>query len=228
MLVMAALSALVGSAQAAPPNYDAERAAMVVHLRKQSITNEGVLRAMGRVPRHSFVSTALLPRAYLDVDLPMGRGQVMSRPYVTALMAQVLDPRPGSKILEVGTGSGYLSAVLAEITPNVYTIDMRTELARSAQVRLRSLEYGRVHVRGGDACHGWEQYAPFDGIVVNCAAEVVPEQLLAQLRDDGRLVIPIGHGPEQTLTCMRKSKSGKLRAETIMTIRVSPMTCRGR
>jgi len=200
---------------------------MVGRLRKQRITNARVLTAMARVPRHSFVSDALRSRAYEEVDLPIGRGQVMCRPYVTALMAQVLDPTPGSKILEVGTGSGYLSAVLAEITPNVYTVDMRVELLREAQARLRSLHYDGVQTRAGDACRGWQRHAPFDGIVVNCAAEFVPESLIEQLRDGGRLVMPIGHGPEQTLNTFRKS-GNMLQIHAIMTMRVSPMICRRR
>ncbi|MGD0110734.1 MAG: protein-L-isoaspartate(D-aspartate) O-methyltransferase [Armatimonadota bacterium] len=225
VLVAVAAFTLVSSAYARAPDYRSERADMVARLRKQKITNERVLQAMGRVPRHSFVSDTVRSRAYSDAELPIGRGQVMCSPYVTALMAQVLDPRPGSKILEVGTGSGYLSAVLAEITPNVYSVDVHTDLVHAAQARLRSLHYSRVRFRSGAACQGWQQNGPFDGIVVNCAAEVAPEPLIAQLRDGGRLVIPIGHGPEQTLNCMRKS-GGRLRAETIMSIRVTPMTCR--
>jgi protein-L-isoaspartate(D-aspartate) O-methyltransferase len=198
---------------------------MVSRLRKLRITNERVLQAMGRVPRHLFVSDAARSRAYSDADVPIGGGQVMCSPYVSALMLQVLDPRPGSRILEVGTGSGYLSAVLSEITPNVYSADIHSDLVHAAQARLQSLHYSRVRFRSAPACEGWQQQGPFDGILVNCAAEVVPEPLIAQLRDGGRLVIPVGHGPEQTLNCMRKS-GGRLRAETIMSIRVTPMTCR--
>jgi protein-L-isoaspartate(D-aspartate) O-methyltransferase len=223
-LLVVAMIAVAGAAQAGARVFESERAAMVGRLRRQRITNPRVLDAMSKVPRHLFVEGARRNQAYDDTELSLGGGQVMASPYVTALMAQVLDPQPGARLLEVGTGSGYLSAVLSQITPNVYTVDMRADLARSAQTRLRSLKYTQVTFRSGDACQGWAQQGPFDGIVVNCAAEAVPEPLIAQLKNGGRLVIPIGQGPEQTLNCMRKS-GGKLRCETIMSIRVSPMVC---
>lgn len=227
ILLVVAVVTIVGAAQAGSRAFDSERAAMVARLRRQHITNPRVLDAMGKVPRHLFVGEARRAQAYEDAEISLGGGQVMSSPYVTALMAQVLDPQPGARLLEVGTGSGYLSAVLSEITPHVYTIDMRADLSKAAQARLHSLKYEQVSFRSGNACRGWAQQGPFDGIVVNCAAEVVPEPLIAQLKNGGRLVIPVGQGPEQTLNCMRKS-GGKLRCETVMSVRVSPMVCQHR
>ena len=223
----AALLGLAALASAGPPDYGPERAAMVARLQAQKplISNRLVLTAMAKVPRHLFVDGAARAQAYEEVDIPFGDGQVLCRPHVAALMAQALDPRPGSKILEVGTGSGYLSAVLAEITPHVYTVEMQPHLAKAAEARLRSLNYRSVRSRTGRGCQGWADHAPFDGIVVNCAAEQTPDVLIAQLREGGRLVIPIGVGPEQTLNCMRKS-DGRLRAETVIATRVSPMLCR--
>jgi len=226
--VLLSSSALVALAWAGSLDYAAERAAMVRRLRKQGISNEHVLRAMGKVPRHLFVDDARRAQAYADVDIPLGSGYVMCSPYVVALMAQVLDPKPGTRILEVGTGSGYFSAVLAEITPQVYTVDMRAEVAAAARTRLRALR-SPVLSRTGPACKGWPEAAPFDAIVVTCAAEGAPEPLVAQLQNGGRLVIPIGHGPEQTLNCMRKSSSEsgpRLRSVTVSAkIRVAPMVC---
>jgi protein-L-isoaspartate(D-aspartate) O-methyltransferase len=202
---------------------------MVQQLRKQGITNERVLAAMAKVPRHLFVDEGDRGKAYAEAEIPLGSGQVMCSPYAAALMAQVLDPRPGTRVFHVGTGSGYLAAVLAEITPQVYTMDMRAEIAQQAQLRLRSLGYSSVRCRTGPACQGWPSLASFDAIVVTCAAERVPEALIAQLRDGGRLVIPIGHGPEQTLNCLRKSTSEtgpRLKCLTIAArIHVAPMVC---
>jgi len=227
MLATAAVCMLVGLAYAGPPDFAAERAAMVARLRKQRITNERVLNAMARVPRHMFMDPAQRMRAYDDTEIPLGSSQVMCRPFVAALMAQALNPRSDAKILEVGTGSGYLAAVLAEMTPQVYSVDARTNISREAQAHLQSLDYTSINCRIANACQGWPQHAPFDGIIVTCAADAVPEALVSQLREGGKLVIPIGHGPEQTLNCMRKS-AGKLRSETIATIRVSPMICQRR
>jgi protein-L-isoaspartate(D-aspartate) O-methyltransferase len=227
LAALAALPVMVLAAalSAGPPGFAPEREAMVVRLRQQHISNERVLSAIRKVPRHVFVDAAQRAHAYDDTDVPLGSGQVMCSPYLTALMAQVLDPKPTAKILEVGTGSGYLAAVLSEITTKVYTVDIRADLANAAQARLRSL-HSSAKGRIGHGCQGWPEEAPFDGIVVTCAADRVPEPLIAQLREGGRLVIAIGHGPEQTLNCLRKS-GGRLRAETIMATRLSPMVCQG-
>jgi protein-L-isoaspartate(D-aspartate) O-methyltransferase len=229
---MVALSGLFTSAYAGAPDFGRERAALVRRLQRPHagnprITNQRVLGAISRVPRHLFVEPKLRGRAYDDEDIPVGSGQVMCSPYAVALMAQMLDPHPGARLLEVGTGPGYLTAVLASITPQVYSIDLRPELAKAAEARLRALHYSSVRTRIGKGCQGWAENGPFDGIVVTCAAQEVPEALIAQLREGGRLVIPIGHGPEQTLSCLRKS-GGKLHASgTVMRLRVSPMLCQG-
>jgi protein-L-isoaspartate(D-aspartate) O-methyltransferase len=197
---------------------------MVARLRKNGIGSQYVLAAMQRVKRHLFVSRDNQARAYEEIDIPVGKEQALYRPQVVARAIEAVDPRPGSKILQVGAGCGYCTAVLCEITPKVYAVDVRPDVLRSTERRVRALGYSSVVWRNGKGCSGWEQHAPFDGILVLCAAETVPENLVKQLRDGGRLVIPVGRGPEQTLTCLRKSGE-RLRSEVIMPIRVDMMAC---
>jgi protein-L-isoaspartate(D-aspartate) O-methyltransferase len=218
---------LLGFAMAAQNSeYASERAAMVQRLRTQGIRNERVLSSMSRVPRHRFVPERFRAIAYEDEDIPVGDGVVLYRPHVIAIMAQVADPRPGARIMHVGTGPGYLTAVLAEITPGVYALDGRPGVREAAKRRLAELDYRSVRFEEGRACLGLPKEAPFDAIVCSCAAEHAPWALLSQLGEGGRLVIPIGRGPEQTLNCLRKT-GGRFRAEAIpgVRIRVTPMSC---
>jgi len=227
LLVAVAGFGLVGSLSAGPPGYEAEREAMVERLRAQGIRDERVLAAMGEVPRHVFVPLGQRAQAYEDIGISLGSGQVLYRPYQTALAAQLLDLKRDEKVLQVGAGCGYCTAVVSRITSQVYVMDMSQQNIRLAEAHVREVGYSSVRWRVGSACQGWREHAPYDAILVMCAAEQVPEKLVGELRDGGRMVIPIGSGPEETLTCVRKS-AGRLRAEVAATIRVPAMKCQAR
>jgi protein-L-isoaspartate(D-aspartate) O-methyltransferase len=168
------------------------RRCLVEELETRGITDEHVLAAMGRVPRDEFVSARQAPHAYDDGPLPIGEGQTISQPYVVALMTEALQLTPTDRVLEIGTGSGYAAAVLAEIAAEVYTIERVASLAESARRRLAALGYDRVHVRHGDGTRGWPAHAPYDGIVVTAGGPSVPRSLLEQLAVGARLVMPVG------------------------------------
>jgi len=161
-------------------------------LRHADITDKAVLRAIAAVPRHEFVPERYLDQAYEDHPLPIGHGQTISQPYIVALMTQLLELKPGDKVLEVGTGSGYQTAILAELTDNVYSVEIIPELAREAMLRLRRLGYSQVKLKCDDGYYGWEEFAPYDAIIVTAAVDHVPPPLVQQLKDGGRLVIPVG------------------------------------
>lgn len=225
VLVAAAAGLWQSSAvRAGPPDYATERAEMVARLREGGIDDQRVLAAMRQVPRHQFVAPPDRDRAYEEVNIPVGSGQALYAPRVVALAIQMLDLEPSHKVLQVGAGCGYCTAVLCEITQKVYTIDLRRDVLRVSQTRLRALGYSSIHWRNDRGCGGWEEHGPFDAILVLCAADTVPKELVEQLKDGGRMVIPVGTGPEQTLTCLRKS-GGRLRSEVIMPIRVELMIC---
>ncbi len=175
----------------------------------RGVSDTAVLRAMRTVPRHLFVPPARRADAYGDFPLPIGQGQTISQPYVVAYMTEQLRLSPRSRVLEVGTGSGYQAAVLAEIAGEVYSIEIVPELGRSAAARLAELGYGRVHVRIGDGYAGWPETAPFDAIIVTAAAQDVPAPLVAQLKPGGRMVLPVGpEDGDQLLVLVRKSDDG--------------------
>ena len=153
------------------------------HLRARGITDRAVLKAMGKVERHEFVPANARHLAYGDHPLPIGKGQTISQPFVVALMTQAIEPGAGQKVLEIGTGSGYQAAVLAEIVGEVYTIEIVPELAEEARQRLERLGYSNVHVKAGDGFYGWPEAAPFDSIIVTAATERVPERLMEQLKE---------------------------------------------
>ncbi len=170
-----------------------ERAELVATaLQGRDITDEEVLDAMRTVPRHEFVAEDYLNQAYADHPLPIGYGQTISQPYIVALMTQVLELEPGDKVLEIGTGSGYQAAVLAEIVEEVFTIEIIGALVEQAAARLERLGYANIQVRHADGYFGWEEEAPFDAIIVTAAPDHVPPPLRAQLADGGKLVIPVG------------------------------------
>ena len=166
---------------------------LVQRLREQGIQNEDVLEQIRNVPRHLFVDEALASRAYEDTALPIGLGQTISQPYVVARMTEaLLDGFEGEKVLEVGTGCGYQTAVLAPLVKKIYTIERIPELLRRAKQRLRELDIYNVQFKPGDGWQGWPKYGPYDGIIVTAAPDEIPEQLLQQLAPGGRLVIPVG------------------------------------
>lgn len=207
------------------PSFPAARNRMVERdLKGRDIHDPKVLEVMGRVPRHLFVDKSLQSQAYEDYPLAIGEGQTISQPYIVALMTQILKIKPGEKVLEIGTGSGYQAAVLAEFTDPVYTIEIRANLAKMAAQRLKELGYEKVHVKYGDGYLGWEEVAPFDAIMVTCAANHIPPLLIKQLREGGRLVIPLGGTAYfQTLTLLTK-KQGQTDIQHLGGVAFVPMT----
>jgi protein-L-isoaspartate(D-aspartate) O-methyltransferase len=205
-----------------------ERAHMVqtqMVQRSPSIRDSGVLEAMRQVPRHLFVPWSLKLMAHADHPLPIGHGQTISQPYIVALMTEALQLKADSKVLEIGTGSGYQAAVLSELTPQVFTMEIITPLANQARERLQKLGYHTVKVRTADGYFGWPEEGPFDGIIVTCAAGHVPPPLLAQLRQGGRMVIPLGGVYEvQRLMVVTKDREGRVRTNELLPVRFVPMT----
>jgi len=186
------------------------------------ITDPAVRAALAAVPRHLFVPPAQRADAYVDIAMPIGHGQTISQPYIVALMTQALSLTAESRVLEIGTGSGYQAAVLAEITPHVWSIETQPELAEEAAGRLRALGYP-VEVRIGDGCLGWPELAPFDAVIVTAVAQEVPPELVAQLADGGRLVIPLGEpGGDQRLWLIEKP-AGDLTVRCLADVRFVPL-----
>jgi protein-L-isoaspartate(D-aspartate) O-methyltransferase len=191
---------------------------------RESVTDPRVLEAMLEVPRHAFVPADVRDQAYDDTPLPIGNGQTISQPYIVALMTEQLRLPPGGKVLEVGTGSGYQAAVLARLTPNVFSIEIVGDLARRAEQSLKEQGYSTVRVRRGDGYLGWPEQAPFDAIIVTCAPEALPQALWNQLKPGGRIVIPIGPADRvQRLVVVSKTIDGKRRVDTITDVRFVPM-----
>jgi protein-L-isoaspartate(D-aspartate) O-methyltransferase len=190
---------------------------------RQSITNAQVLAAMGKVPRHEFVPAHLRSQAYLNRPLPIGHGQPISEPYVVAFMTEKIEPRPTDRVLEIGTGSGYQAAVLAELTARVYTIEIIKDLADRAATTLQRLGYTNVYTRAGDGYKGWPEAAPFDAIIVTCSPEKVPQPLIDQLKEGGRMIIPLGSFKNQELVLLHKH-DGKLDRQAVLPIHFVPMT----
>ena len=194
---------------------------------KTQIGNRGVkdsatLTALRKVPRHSFVPTGEVANAYEDRPLAIGYGQTISQPYIVGYMTEIIKPKAGQKVLEIGTGSGYQAAVLAEIVSKVYTIEIVEELGKQATTRLKNLGYKNIEVKTADGYHGWKEHAPFDAIVVTAAAEFIPPPLKEQLKDGGRMIIPVG-SPYMTQQLMLIEKTGKsYRTTSKMPVRFVP------
>lgn len=205
--------------------YQQERNQMVkMQIERRGIREPVVLEAMQTVKRHLFVPSEYRKNAYDDRPLPIGYGQTISQPYIVAYMTEVISPKPNFKVLEIGTGSGYQAAVLAEIVDEVYTIEIVKELGISAASRLKSLDYGNITVKVGDGYYGWEEHAPFDAIVVTAAAEFVPPPLIDQLKDGGKMIIPIGSPFMTQMLSLVEKKNGKPRTKTLMPVRFVPFT----
>ena len=189
------------------------------------VTDKRVLDAMKEVPRHKFVPGYQLANAYRNHPLSIGSGQTISQPLIVAHMTELLEIEPGDKILEIGTGSGYQAAVLSELTPHVFTVEIIEKLALRAKKVLNDLGYKTIKVKTGDGYFGWEEFAPYDGIIVTCAPEEIPAPLIDQLRPGGRIVIPVGkEGWIQNLVVVMKSKNGKISEKKLYGVRFVPMT----
>lgn len=205
--------------------YDLKRKQMVeLDIRDRGMKDPVVLDVMGKVPRHLFVDAPYRDRAYEDHPLPIGEGQTISQPYVVALMTEALQLKPGDRVLEIGTGSGYQAAVLAGIVKEVYTIEIRKALADKAEKTLVDLGYRNVKVKYGDGYFGWNEQAPFDAIIITAAANHIPPPLIKQLKEGGRLIVPLGSTIYfQTLTLATKRK-GELDVEQVCPVAFVPMT----
>jgi len=209
---------------AAPPNFAELRAAMVREdLAGQGIKNERVLKAFLETPRHELVAQKYRHLAYFDMAIPIGDSQTISGPFVVAYMTEQLDPQPTDKILEIGTGSGYQAAILSPLCKEVYTIEIVEQLGYTAKRALERLKYKNVHVKVGDGFQGWPEHAPFDKIIVTCSPEKVPVPLVEQLKEGGRMVIPVGERYQQVLYLMKKV-NGKLEQEILRPTLFVPMT----
>jgi len=194
-------------------------------IESRGITNARVLAAMAKVPRHEFVPEHLADAAYEDHPLSIGHGQTISQPYIVALMTELLQLQPGAKVLEVGTGSGYQAAILAEVGAEVYSVEILEPLARASVELLRRLGYADVHVKTGDGYLGWPEHAPYDAIVVTAAADrYVPPPLVEQLKPGGRLVIPVDDGqPHQSLLFVEKGADGNVTIHNVAPVMFVPL-----
>lgn len=224
-LAMFLLLCMAHSPASAADEFENRRRIMVERdIKGRGIKDKTVLDVMGRLPRHLFVDDHLKNKAYEDHPLPIGEGQTISQPYVVALMTETLQLKPQDRVLEIGTGSGYQAAVLGEIVREVYTIEIRKGLADKAEKRLRDFGYKNIRVRYGDGYFGWEEFAPFDAIIITAAANHIPPPLIRQLKEHGRLIIPLGSTVYyQTLTLARKKK-GELNLEQMSSVVFVPMT----
>jgi len=217
-----------GQKPTAPPfDFAAQRQQMVrQQLMPRDIKDARVLAAMSKVPREEFIPADSRSVSYEDGPLPIGYDQTISQPYIVAFMTEKLQLKPNNRVLEVGTGSGYQAAVLAELVADVYTIEIVEPLAKNADATLQRLGYKNVHVKVGDGYGGWPEHAPFDAIIVTCAPNHVPQQLTDQLKDDGRMIIPVGERFAQQLYLLDK-KDGRLRESAVLPVRFVPMAGEG-
>ncbi|MFN3966473.1 MAG: protein-L-isoaspartate(D-aspartate) O-methyltransferase [Endomicrobiia bacterium] len=190
-------------------------------IKARGVKNNRVIEALLKVERHKFVPEKYKNYSYEDYPLPIGYSQTISQPYIVAFMTELIEPSSHDKVLEIGTGSGYQAAILAELCKEVYTIEIIPELGRQAEKLLKELGYKNIKVKIGDGFYGWEEYSPFDGIIVTCAPEYIPEPLIQQLKEGGRMVIPVGDY-FQELILVRKIK-GKIEKKKIIPVRFVPM-----
>jgi len=195
------------------------------HIAARGISDPAVLSAMRNVPRHWFVPDRMRRVAYADRPLPIGEGQTISQPYIVALMTEALNLTSETKVLEVGTGSGYQAAVLSEITPHVYTIEIVEPLAKRAMATFARRGYDTIRARADDGYQGWPDYAPFDAIIVTCAPDHIPPPLIEQLAEGGRICIPVGaqHGVQE-LVVVTKQADGSIKRTELIPVRFVPMT----
>ena len=222
--VSCVMCAWTAAATAQSRRFDELRNDMVTaHIEAEGITNTAVLLAMRAVPRHEFVPSAQKARAYEDLALPIGHQQTISPPYIVAYMTNELDPQPDDRVLEIGTGSGYQASVLAQIVKDVYTIEIVSALSKQAEKRIQDLGYMNVHCLDGDGFKGWPEHAPFDKIIVTCSPENIPQPLIDQLKEGGRMIIPVGERYQQSFHLLVK-ENGKLKDERLASTLFVPMT----
>jgi protein-L-isoaspartate(D-aspartate) O-methyltransferase len=225
MIAMIGLALVAAIAEADVDRFAAERERMVVEqIEARGVRDARVLAAMRKVPRHELVPAGERDRAYDDRPLPIGHGQTISQPYIVALMTELARAGPGDRVLEVGTGSGYQAAVLAETGAEVWSIEIVEPLAKRAAADLARLGFERVHVKAGDGYRGWPEHAPFDAILVTAAPPEVPEPLLEQLAAGGRLVIPVGERGELQWLEVHERNGTEMRIERVTPVRFVPMT----
>jgi protein-L-isoaspartate(D-aspartate) O-methyltransferase len=203
--------------------FAAERQKMVEQqLKPRGIHDERVLAAMAKVPREEFVPENLRAQSYSDAALPIGHDQTISQPFIVGFMTEQLRPQPTDRVLEIGTGSGYQAAILAELVKDIYTIEIIEPLAKDASARLARLDYKNAHVKTGDGFQGWPEVAPFDAIIVTCAPDKVPQPLSQQLKEGGRMIVPVGNGIDQQLFLLEK-KDGQIAERAILPVRFVQM-----
>jgi len=226
LLLVASVSLLASCsrAQTSNPDYAAQRERMVKEqIVMREVTDERVLKALRKVPREQFVPEDERTESYMDGPLPIGYGQTISQPYVVAFMTEKLQPQPRDRVLEIGTGSGYQAALLGELVADVYSIEIVEPLAKSAEATLQRLGYKNVHVKSGDGYKGWPEHAPFDAIIVTCAPDHVPQPLVDQLKEGGRMIIPVGPALAQELYLLQK-RNGQVQQSAVLDVRFVPMT----
>jgi protein-L-isoaspartate(D-aspartate) O-methyltransferase len=200
---------------------------MVEKLRQSGINNKTILSAIGQVPRHLFIQKEARAQAYDELSHPATGGQVLQSPFCTASELVCLDLHSNERVLQVGAECGYYTAVLAAMETKVYVVDLRRDVLHASQDRLKTIHCTTPKWRNDKGCQGWAEYAPYDAILVTCAADKVPPALLNQLKTGGRLVIPIGQGPERTVQCLSKRSDGKMRSEALaLAVKADFMSCR--
>ncbi len=225
LFVFLVIASTGGTLKANNDSFERERNRMVrTQIQARGISDRATLDAMRNVPRHLYVPAVQRRHAYQDRPLPIGYGQTISQPYIVAYMTEIIRPEPGHKVLEIGTGSGYQAAVLAEIIDQVYTIEIVGALGRQARQKLEA-QYDNAHVKIADGYYGWEEHAPFDAIVVTAAAEYIPPPLVEQLKEGGRMIIPVGSPFQmQQLMLVEKKAGGEFTTHSLMPVRFVPFT----
>lgn len=208
-----------------PEAYRAERAEMVnKQLLARGINHQATIDAMKKVPRHLFVPQSQIANAYRDSPLPIGYGQTISQPFIVAYMTEIVEPESGYTVLEIGTGSGYQAAILAEIVDSVFTIEIIPELAKTSGMLFSELGYDNIRVKAADGYYGWKEAGPFDAIVVTAAADHIPPPLIDQLKEGGKMIIPVGTPFFVQQLMLVKKKKGKVTTENLMPVRFVPFT----
>lgn len=206
-------------------SFQKAREHMVTHdIQKRGISNQRVLDAMRKIPRHLFVRPDLQKSAYDDNPLPIGEGQTISQPYIVALMTQALEIKPTDRILEIGTGSGYQAAVLAELAREVYTVEIKKSLAQKAEYLLKKLGYKNIRIKHGDGYLGWKEHAKFDAIMITAASPYIPPPVINQLKLGGRLVLPQGNPASTQQLILYQKREDRLKKEVLSLVRFVPLT----